>query len=85
MENIKSVTEIIQGVKELLEQLPKVSYGNYAIPDLEFDHYENGEIGFESLKNDFDRLDLSEPIQYVDLGKEINARKKELKNLEYIT
>lgn len=82
MENEKSSLEKIDGIKSLLNQLPSVQYGVNAIQYLNLGDYGNGQAGFDLLKNEFNELDLSKPLEYTDLDKKILRQKKDVKDLE---
>lgn len=82
MENEKSSLEIIDGIKSLLNQLPSAQYGANVMPYLNFTSYGNGQSGFDLLKNDFNELDLSKSLEFLDLDKKIIRQKRDLKNLE---
>lgn len=81
MEDI-SPLETLEGVKALLTQLPNVSNGSYAIQYLKIANYGNGKDGFNKLRSEFDKLDLTEAIEFTDLDKKIKNQKKEIKSLE---
>lgn len=82
MENEKSSIEIIDGIKSLLNQLPSVNYGANAIPYLNLGNYGSGQSGFDSLKNEFNELDLSKSLEYLDLDRKISRQKRALNDLE---
>jgi len=82
MENKRPSLEIIDNVKALLIQFPSVSYGSNAIQNLTLGDFGNGQAGYNLLKNEFNELDLSKPLEYNDLDKKILRQKKEFKDLE---
>lgn len=82
MKNDKSAIEIIESIKELLTQLPSVSYGSNAIPYLNIKNYDSGAQGYDLLKNEFNELDLSKLAEYSDLDKKIRSHKRVLKEIE---
>ena len=82
MENEKSSSEIIQSIRDLLIQLPTITYGSNAIQHLISPNFGNGQAGYDLLKNKFNELDLSKPLEFSDLDKKILRQKKELKDLE---
>ncbi|MEC4115249.1 hypothetical protein VSO92_14190 [Myroides pelagicus] len=77
-----STLKITNGIKSLLDQLPNVSYGQHAIPNLNIDEYGSGLSAFDSLKNQFNELDFTTTAEFLDLNKEIRRQKRELKKLE---
>ena len=82
MENEKTSIETVDGVKLLINQLQNVSYGVNAIQQFNLGNYGSGQAGFDLLKNDFNKLDLSESLEYTDLNKKLLRQKKEVKDLE---
>lgn len=82
MKETESFIKTINGIKSLVSQLPNIGYGNYLIPNLVIEEYGNGQASFDLLKSEFDQLDFSEPIEFLDLEKQIKRRKKEIKDLE---
>lgn len=82
MKETESFIKTINGVKSLVNQLPNISYGNNAIPYLVIDEYGNGQASYDLLKSEFDKLDFSQPIEFLDLEKQIKRQKKEIKDLE---
>lgn len=82
MENLDTTMKVFNGVKSLLTLLPSISYGTNAIEYLAIEQYGSGQVGFNLLKTEFDKLDLSKPSEFLDLEKQIQKQKKELKDLE---
>jgi hypothetical protein len=82
MKETESFIKTINGVKSLINQLPNISYGNNAIPNLIIDEFGNGQASYDLLKSELDKLDFSQPIEFLDLEKQIKRQKKELKDLE---
>jgi len=82
MEQTESFIKIINGVKSLLNQLPNVSYGTNAIPYLTIEQYGTGQTSYDLLKTEFNELDFSQPIEFLDLEKQIKIQKKEIKDLK---
>ena len=82
MENEKTSIETVDGIKLLINQLQNVSYGVNAIQQFNLGNYGNGQAGFDLLKIDFNKLDLSESLEYTDLNKKLLRQKKEVKDLE---
>jgi hypothetical protein len=82
MENIKSSNEVIESVKELLNQIPTIQNGRNVIPYIRLEKYGNGQTALDSLKNEFEQLDLSKAIEYNDLENKILGYKSELNELE---
>jgi hypothetical protein len=82
MKNDKASIEIIESIKELLIQLPSVSYGSNAIQYLNIKNYGGGAQGYDLLRNEFNELDLSKLAEYIDLDKKIISHKRELKEIE---
>lgn len=76
----ESSIKTITGIKSLVNQLPNISYGNYAIPNLVIEGFGNGQAGYDLLKSEFDKIDLS--AEFLDLEKQIKNQKKEIKDLE---
>jgi len=81
MESLETIN-VFNGIKSLLTTLPVISYGNDAIQYLTNEQYGSGLIGFNLLKTEFDKLDLSKPFEYLELNKKILKQKKDLKDLE---
>lgn len=79
---MKSTIEIIDSVKQFMQQLPSVSYGINAIQYLQIPNYEIGQSGFDSLKADLDALDLSKTAEFLDLDKKVKRLKREITDLE---
>lgn len=73
---------ITNGIKSLLNQLPNVSYGNNVIPYLNISEYGSGQTAFDTLRNEFNEIDFSKSLEFLDLDKEIRRQKRELKKLE---
>lgn len=82
MKETESFIKTINGIKSLVNQLPNISYGNNAIPYLVIEEYGNGQASYDLLKSEFDKLDFSQPIEFLDLEKQIKRQKKEIKDLE---
>lgn len=82
MKETESFVKTINGIKSLVNQLPNISYGNNAIPYLVIEEYGNGQASYDLLKSEFDKLDFSQPIEFLDLEKQIKKQKKEIKDLE---
>ena len=82
MKETESFIKTINGIKSLVSQLPNIGYGNYLIPNLVIEEYGNGQACYDLLKSEFDQLDFSEPIEFLDLEKQIKRQKKEIKDLE---
>lgn len=82
MKETESFVKTINGIKSLVNQLPNISYGNNAIPHLVIEEYGNGQASYDLLKSEFDKLDFSQPIEFLDLEKQIKKQKKEIKDLE---
>jgi hypothetical protein len=82
MKETESFIKTINGVRSLVNQLPNISYGNNVIPYLVIDEYGNGQASYDLLKSEFDNLDFSQPIEFLDLEKQIKRQKKEIKDLE---
>lgn len=82
MKETESFIKTINGIKSLVSQLPNIGYGNYLIPNLVIEEYGNGQASYDLLKSEFDQLDFSEPIEFLDLEKQIKRQKKEIKDLE---
>jgi hypothetical protein len=78
----KTPTDIIDGIKDFFTKLPQVNYGSNAIDYLNLEKYGSGQVGFNSLVNDFNTLDLATLITSTDFDKKIKIQKKELKELE---
>lgn len=72
----------INGIKSFVNQLPNITYGNNVIPHLVIEGFGNGQEGYNLLKSEFDKLDLSKPTEFIDLDKQIKRQKKEIKDLE---
>ena len=72
----------INGIKSFVNQLPNITYGNNVIPYLVIEGFGNGQEGYNLLKSEFDKLDLSKPTEFIDLDKQIKRQKKEIKDLE---
>lgn len=77
-----SSLKITQGIKSLLEQLPNITYGQNVMPYINIDEYGKGKTAIDSLKADFNEIDLSSTTEFLDLDKEIRRQKRELKKLE---
>lgn len=82
MEEKKSSLEIIDAVKQFLEQLPNLSYGNNALQYFNQPNYGSGLAGYNSLKADLVDLDLSKSTEFLDLDKKVKRLKKEINELE---
>ena len=82
MKETESFIKTINGVKSLVNQLPSISYGDSAIPYLVIEEYGNGQASYDLLKSEFDKLDFSQPVEFLDLEKRIKRQKKEIKDLE---
>lgn len=82
MKEEESSMKVINGLKSLVNQLPNLSYGSNAIAYLVLDGFGNGQEGYDLLKNEFEKLDLSKPAELLDLEKQIKREKKEIKILE---
>lgn len=82
MENNKTSIEIIDAVKLFLTQLPNLSYGNNALQYFNQEEYGSGQAGFNTLKNEFDKIDLSKSMEFIDLDKQISKIKLEIISLE---
>ncbi|RKS03197.1 hypothetical protein [Flavobacterium sp. 102] len=76
----ESSINTIAGIKSLVNQLPNISYGNNAIPYLAIEGFGNGQAGYDLLKSEFEKIDLS--AEFLDLEKQIKKQKKEIKDLE---
>ena len=79
---MKSSIEIIDSVKQFMTHLPNVSYGTNALQYFNIPDYGTGQSGFNSLKEDFDALDLSKPAEFLDLDKKVKRLKREIAELE---
>ena len=77
-----STLKITNGIKSLLDQLPKVSYGNNVMPYLNIEEYGSGKDAFDSLISEFNEIDFTTTTEFLDLNKEIRRQKRELKKLE---
>ncbi|EHO07782.1 hypothetical protein [Myroides odoratimimus] len=77
-----STLKITNGIKSLLDQLPKVSYGNNVMPYLNIEEYGSGKDAFDSLISEFSEIDFTTITEFLDLNKEISRQKRELKKLE---
>lgn len=82
MENNKSSIEVIDAVKLFLTQLPGLSYGTSVIQYFNQAEYGIGQAGFDILKNEFDQIDLTKSVEFIDLDKKISKQKKEIRVLE---
>jgi hypothetical protein len=80
MKEEESSIKTITGIKSLVNQLPNISYGNNAIQYLVLEGFGDGQAGFDLLKNEFEKIDLS--IVFLELEKQIKKQKKEIKDLE---
>lgn len=80
MKEKESSVKTITGIKSLVNQLPDISYGNNAIQYLVLEGFGDGQEGYELLKSEFDKIDLS--AEFSDLEKQIKKQKKEIKDLE---
>lgn len=78
----ESSIKTIHGIKSFVNQLPNITYGNNVIPYLVIEGFGNGQEGYNLLKSEFDKLDLSKPTEFLDLDKQIKRQKKEIKDLE---
>lgn len=78
----ESSIKTINGIKSFVNQLPNITYGNNAIQYLVIDGFGDGQEGYDLLKSEFDKLDLSKPTEFLDLEKQIKRQKKEIKDLE---
>jgi hypothetical protein len=74
--------QIIDEVKNLVNQLPSVSYGGNAIPYLNLNSFGSGQAGYDALKAAFNGVDLSKALESIELNKKIDKQKKEIKALE---
>lgn len=72
----------ITGAKSFLNQLPGISYGSNAIPHCNIEGYGSGQIGFNELQVDFDKLDLSKALESSNLDEKLTSQQLELDNLE---
>lgn len=82
MKEEESFIKTINGIKSLISQLPNISYGNNTIPYLVLEGFGSGQAGYDMLRSEFDKLELSKPIEFLDLEKQIERQKKEIKDLE---
>lgn len=78
----ESSIKTIHGIKSFVNQLPNITYGKNVIPYLVIEGFGNGQEGYNLLKSEFDKLDLSKPTEFLDLDKQIKRQKKEIKDLE---
>lgn len=76
MESENSSKKTLEGIRILLETLPTVTYGSNIMPYLSVGDYGTGHEAFNSLKTDFENLNLSKVS--VELEKEIKKQKNEL-------
>lgn len=82
MEEKKTSIEIIQEVKQFLEQLPNLGYGQQTLQYFNQPNYGSGLAGYNNLKADLDGLDLSKSMEIVDLDNKVKRLKKEINELE---
>lgn len=82
MENENPTLKTIEEVKELLNLLPTLSYWNNLQSYINIPEYGTGKDAFDLLKNKFEKLDLSKPLEYSNLDKEISKQKRDIKDLE---
>ena len=82
MEEKETFTKTIDGIKSLVNQLPNITYGANLMPYLVIEGFGNGQESYNLLKEEFDKLDLSKPIEFLELEKQIKRQKKEIKDLE---
>ncbi|MDI9366234.1 MAG: hypothetical protein QM541_14855 [Flavobacterium sp.] len=82
MEDKRTSIEIIDAVKQFLEQLPSLSYGNNALQYFNIPDYGSGVAGYNILKEELNELDLSKSAEFLDLDKKVKRLKKEITELE---
>jgi hypothetical protein len=82
MSSNNTPTKTIEFVKNLLSQLESVHYGKNAIQNLNLGELGTGSTAFNTLKTQFEDLDISSELEIKDLEKKIKQQRKDIKDLE---
>jgi hypothetical protein len=82
MEDKKKSMETIDSVKNFLEQLPGLSYGNSALQYFNMTGYGAGIAGYNNLKSELNAIDFTKSAEFLDLDKKVKRLKKEITEIE---